>query len=145
MAYGKGRERAYWRAVNHLRTAETLANLQAISGPADAAPEPGKEQGWLDDWTARAKESLKKARDWVDSGKDAAKDRARKIAEAVRNGAREVWRASPPGQLSDMSKKSLQAIADASTAVTWASIIGSGVATVALLAGAWWLWKNAKG
>lgn len=136
------RERHYWQAVSALRTAETLASLQAVSGPADAIPEAGKEQSWLDDWSARAKDSLRKAGEWVQSGKQAAKDRARRVAAAVREGVREIWRATPPGQLADTSKKTLQAVADASNAITWASIIGSGVATVALLAAVWWLWSK---
>lgn len=136
------RERHYWRAVTALRTAETLASLQAVSGPADGVPEAGKEQSWADDWTSRAKETLKKAGEWVQSGKQAAKDRARRVASSVREGIREFWKATPPGQLTDVSKKTMQSLADASNAITWASLIGSGAATVALLAVLWWLWSK---
>lgn len=136
------RSRNYWRAVNQLRTAETLANLQAVAGPADAAPEDGKEPSWLEDWTSRAKEALKKARDWATSEKKAAKDRARRIARAVHQGVRDVWRASPPGKLADSHAKAMTSLANAAQAIQWASLIGSGVATVALLAAVWWVWSR---
>lgn len=140
-----GRERHYWRAVDRLREAEGLAQLQAVSGPADAPPEAGAEQSWFDDWSSRAKGALRKARELVDSGKRAAKDRARRIAQAVRDGASAVWKASPPGQLASASKSTLQNLADAATAIQWASIIGSGVATLALLGAVYWLWTARKG
>lgn len=137
MAAGEGRERDWWRAVSALREAEALADLKAISGPADGPPAPGDEPSWVDDWAKRAREALRKARDFSESAKRAAKDRARAIADNVRRGVRAIYRASPGSQAS----AALRALAEAANTITLATAIGTGVLTLGLL---WLGWESLK-
>lgn len=118
-----------------------MAGLKAVSGPADGPPARGDEQSWIDDWKKRATETLKKARDWAESEKAAARDRARRIAERVRAGARDIYRASPAAK----AKGVLDALTKAANTITLASAIGTGVLTLGLLWLAWELLAKRRG
>lgn len=134
MAGAEAQERLWWRAVNALREAETLAELKAISGPADAPPGAGDETSWVDDWAKRGREALRKARDWAESEKRSARERAARIADRVRSGVRAIWRASPVSK----ANQALKALADAANTITLATAIGTTVLTIGLL---WLGWR----
>lgn len=135
-----GAERNYWAAVSALREAESLAQLSSVSGPADEPPRDGDEPSWIEDWSKRAHDALKKAREWADSKKRALRDRASRIAEHVRTGARRIYQASPIGK----TAKALQSVNETANHIQLAAWVTSVGLTLALLAGAWWLFKQTK-
>lgn len=119
-------ERAYWRATAALAEAETLARLRDnVSGPADEPPRgDGDEAGWIDDWTSRASETLKKAKAWTTSKKKTLVERGARIARRVREGARKIYEASP---LARANQKLVGLIGDAQKI----QLAGEAVAVVA--------------
>lgn len=114
--------------------------MGAVAGPADAPPETqGGAKDWIRDWAKRADATLKKANEWVTSGKRAAVERARRVARRVQSGIAAIWKAHPVSKGSD----ALKALAETASVMSWATIIGSGVATVVLVgAVVWWFTKK---
>lgn len=134
-----GQERLFWGAVSALREAETLAQITSVSGPADEPPQSGDEKSWIEDWTKRASETLSKARAWVDSKKKAVRDRARRIASHVAEGARKIYQASPVGRAS----KAIEQVSETARTIQIGALVTSTALTVLLLVGAGlWLWKK---
>lgn len=137
-----GQERHFWGAVSALREAETLAQLGNVSGPADEPPRPGDEQGWIADWSKRATETLAKAKTWVDSKKKSLRDRARRIAGHVQEGARRIYQASPIARAKNATAKALQDVTETARTLQFATLVSGGAATVLLLVGAYLVWKK---
>lgn len=133
-----GQERHYWAAVSALREAETIAQLGNVSGPADEPPKAGDEKSWIEDWGKRATETLAKARAWVDSKKKSLRDRARRVASHVAEGARRIYQASPVARAS----RALEAVTDTARTIQMATLVSGVAVTVLLLAGAWLLFKK---
>lgn len=131
-----GQKRLYWAAVNSLREAETLAQLGNVSGPADEPPQPGDEESWTRDWVKRAGDSLKKARDMVDSHVKSQVDRGKRIAVHVRDGASAIQRAS------QKVFKPLGDVAESARSIAMISYLATIPVTVLLLGAAYWLWKR---
>lgn len=131
----KGQRRHYWRATNALVEAEALAKLAAVEGPADGPPATAAAIGaYVDDFKARAKAALNKAREFYDSGKRGLQERARRVATKVQQGVRELYEASPVAR----ANRALESVSNAAQALQWASLAGAGLATLALL---WLAWK----
>jgi hypothetical protein len=114
--------------------------MGAVSGPADAPPESSSSAGeWVKDWAGRAHSALKKANEWIASGKRAATERARRVASRISTGIRNVWAAHPVSKAS----KALQSLSETANAITLATVFGTGVATIVLVIGvAWWFTKK---
>lgn len=128
-----GAKRHYARAIEALNEAEALAKLSDVVGPADVPPEPGSEKAFLDDWQARAKGVLRKGYEWVQSGKAGLKDRARRAAQKVRQGVREIYEASPAAK----AGRALESVSSAANSLQWAALATTGLATAVLLYLAW--------
>lgn len=124
-----GAQRALWRAVNNLREAEALANLTgSVSGPADEPPKSEQDEpGWVADWAKRAGETLEKARQWAASRPSVLRERARRIINHVRDGAREINKAT-----FGRAAKALEPIQSAANMISFGGFGLSVVATVAL-------------
>ena len=89
-----GASATYWRAVEALREAESLAQLtSSVSGPADEPPkQESDEPGWVKDWTERASKALDAARRHVSSGNRALIERGKRIAKRIFDGSNELMR-----------------------------------------------------
>lgn len=89
-----GTQASYWRAVEALREAETLANLAgAVSGPADEPPKQDSDQdSFIEDWTGRAKQALSKAAQWATAPERFLRERGKRIAKRISDGAHELMR-----------------------------------------------------
>lgn len=133
-----GQERLYWGAVSSLREAETLAQLGSVSGPADEPPTAGDEKSWIDDWAKRAGETLGKARAWSSSKVKALRDRARRIAGHISDGARRIYQASPIAR----ANRTIQDVAETARTIQIATLVSGVGATVLLLAAAWWVFQK---
>jgi len=139
-----GVQRRYWRAVHELREAEALASIASgVSGPADAPPTEDHD-GWVSDWTTRAKASLKKAKSWTDekSGHKWLRERARKIAAHVAKGAQTVR--NIPGKLKAKTKAALASVYKSAGTLFLAAGIGYGGTAIAIAVVAWLLLKKGK-
>lgn len=136
-----GQERLFWGAVSSLREAETLAQLTNVSGPADEPPRAGDEKSWIEDWAGRAKEALKRAHEMAQNAKKAIRDRARRIAGHVADGARRIYQASPAGKAS----AALESVSRTANTITLATLVSGAAATVLFLLAAWLLWSRTKG
>lgn len=89
---------SYWPAVYALRSAESLAQLGVVAGPADAPPDKQEDsESWVQDWITRAKDALAKAKQMHDEaarrGLGVLRDRARKIGERIVTGTRAIVQA----------------------------------------------------
>lgn len=125
-----GARRHFWRASEALAEAEGLTKLASIEGPADQPPEKGQEEGFVSDFHKRAKSVLDRAREWVDSGKANLKSRARRAAQRVRAGVREIFSAGPVSKAAADALKSLGAAADA---LSFGAVAGGTLTTALLL------------
>ena len=127
----------YWRAVERLREAETLAELGHVSGPADAPPEkPEDESDWIADWKKRAKETARKAWEALsENPTKPVKRRAAEIAERLQRGVKAIRKANP----AEWSKQKLSSITDMLKGLWGAAHAGTSFGTIIALALiAWW-------
>ena len=128
----------YWRAISSLREAETLAQMPGdISGPADEAPTPGNEESFVNDWSGRAREALKKAFEWHASPIAAVKERARRIAKRIYKGARDLR--DIPEKLSDAARKRLELLEEAAKTLLMRGGVAAVLTAVIALAVGWYL------
>lgn len=125
------RRARYWDATHALRQAEQLAQMAAsVSGPADVAPAtPAAERGFIRDWSARAKQALKKAWAWQMEKSRAMQRRGKEIARRVHEGARRIAALNPSEAVAsgimDLAKRSGQMAG-------LSFVLGSGGALLAL-------------
>jgi hypothetical protein len=127
----------YWRAVERLREAESLAQLGHVSGPADAPPEkPEDESGWIADWKKRAKETARKAYEALaENPTKAVKRRAAEISSRLQRGIAAIRKANP----SEATKQKLSSLADLLKGLWGAAHAGTSFGTLLALAViAWW-------
>jgi len=89
-----GASATYWRAVEALREAESLASLtSSVSGPADEPPkQESDEPGWVKDWTERATKALDIAKRHVSSGNRELVERGKRIAKRIFDGSNHLLR-----------------------------------------------------
>jgi CHASE3 domain sensor protein len=131
-----GQTRNFADAVAALREAETLVNLAAVSGPADEPPHTDSdEQSWVSDWVERAKTSAHKAAEWAASPVVAMKDRARRVVDRLREGARRVHQAT-----FGRAAKALKPVQDAINTVQFGMAGASLIVTAGMLYLAYRFW-----
>jgi CHASE3 domain sensor protein len=132
--YGQAAQRNLWRATAALREAETLAQLSAVSGPADEPPrDQNDEQSWAEDWKGRALESLARARDFALRPAVVMKDRAKAIVNRISGGLAAIRRAT--GARLRATLKPVE------QALTVATVGYYGSVTVGLIVLGWIAWK----
>lgn len=116
------RRRLYLRALTHLASAEALAHLEVV-GASDAPPtQEADASSWAEDWAKRAKDTLRRAYEWAQSGAKDAQERAGALAREVQAGARAVADASRGWSLTDGVKDLLQKVYRAASIIATATI-----------------------
>lgn len=142
MPSAEEKRRLYWRAVYALREAEAITKLGDVVGEeTDEPPKAGQEQSWTDKWATRAKKNLAKAWDWWTSGNEKLRDRAKSVADRVKEGVRAIKKANP---LSGASRK-VQDLQDAANSISMAIFFGEVVVTGLLVWAAWEFFFKNKG
>lgn len=127
----------YWRAVERLREAQSLAELGHVSGPTDEPPKSAEDEAaWIADWKRRAKETARKA--WeslAENPTKAVKRRASEIAERLQRGVKAIRKANP----TEWSKQKLSSLSDLLKGLWGAAHAGTSFGTIIALAlVAWW-------
>jgi hypothetical protein len=144
-----GASATYWRAVEALREAESLAQLSSsVSGPADEPPkQESDEPGWVKDWTERAKKALDAAGRHVSSGNRELVSRGRRIAKRIFDGSNELMRRvliEGPQKFGADGARGLKGVTETAQKLQVAWGLGTVAATVLLAYVGYKLWL-AKG